>query len=384
MGDTNRVQLSMLAESTYGVLPSGDFSILRFTSESLKQVTRTTKSAEIRADRQIPSIVRTGVSGSGSIGIELSYGAHDTLLQYALMSAGWSSPVTVTAATISAASADNSFNDSGSGFGSIVAGQWIKVRGFANAANNGYFKVVSKTSAKLVVSGGTLVTAAASPTITVKMGAQIVNGVTGTSFTIERKYGDLTNTFAALFGCMVDKFSLNAAAEAITTGSFDLILAREESASSAPSGGGYDDAPNNPVMNAVDDLPQIWLNQALIPATAVSLSLANNLRGRMEIDNVGPVSIGSGTCDISGTLEQYFTSPTLIDLYLAFTAFSLAWCQEDALGNSYVIEIPQARFVDGQRPATGQNADVMTPLQWNVERHATQDIMIRITRFAAA
>lgn len=68
---------------------------------------------------------------------------------------------TLTAATISAASADNSFNDSGNNMPFVYPGATVIAAGFTNAANNGSFPVVSRTAGKIVVSGGTLVLEAA-------------------------------------------------------------------------------------------------------------------------------------------------------------------------------------------------------------------------------
>jgi hypothetical protein len=79
------------------------------------------------------------------------------------MATAWSSAVTIgPLATLSAASADNSFNDSANGLAGLVVNQWIRVSGFTTAANNGYFKIVSVTAAKVVVKGGTLVVETAS------------------------------------------------------------------------------------------------------------------------------------------------------------------------------------------------------------------------------
>jgi hypothetical protein len=63
-------------------------------------------------------------------------------------------PVTITAATISAAAADNSFSDSANGFGSFTAGMAVTVSGFTgNTANNGTFIVTTATAAKLTIAG---------------------------------------------------------------------------------------------------------------------------------------------------------------------------------------------------------------------------------------
>jgi hypothetical protein len=71
--------------------------------------------------------------------------------------------------TISAASADNSFNDSAGLLPSLLkSGDIVTTSGFATAANNGRF-VASGTPTinKVIVTGGTLVTEAAGATVTV-------------------------------------------------------------------------------------------------------------------------------------------------------------------------------------------------------------------------
>lgn len=69
----------------------------------------------------------------------------------------------VDASSISVANADNSFNDSASGFpAALKAGDVIEASGFSNAGNNGRFLVSgTPTAAKIVVTGATLTTEAA-------------------------------------------------------------------------------------------------------------------------------------------------------------------------------------------------------------------------------
>lgn len=79
--------------------------------------------------------------------------------------AGWIVPAQdkVSIATISAAAADDSFNDSASGFPSLLkAGDIIETSGFSNAANNGRFVVTgTPTTAKIIVDGSLVDEAAA-------------------------------------------------------------------------------------------------------------------------------------------------------------------------------------------------------------------------------
>ncbi len=384
MSDTDRVQLSFIAEDTFGELKTGsNLQILRFTSESLKQEMESRQSAEIRSDRQVTDVKRTRVRANGDISFELSYEAQDDFLNAALMSSDWSTPVTVgPATTISASDSDNSFNDSGNGFGSIVANQWVKTSGFSNAANNGYFKVVSAAAGKIVVSGGTLTTESAGQSVTIVMGAQIVNGTTCPSFNIERQYTDLSNTFAILTGMCVNQFSLNFAAGELITGSFSFLGSSEQSAS-ASSGSGYDAAPTNEIMASPDEGNEILENQAAYAITSFSMQLMNNLRDKMVVGSENILSIGTGKINLSGTVQAYFESSTAMDKFLNQTASSLAIALEDSDGNAYVIDMPQVKYTSGQRPAMGENQDVIADLGFTAYMDASEGITIRIAKFAA-
>ncbi len=71
------------------------------------------------------------------------------------------------ALTLSASAVDNSFNDSGSGFPSLLkAGDIIEVSGFANAGNNGRFIVSGTPTTAKVITTSTLTTEAAGPAVT--------------------------------------------------------------------------------------------------------------------------------------------------------------------------------------------------------------------------
>lgn len=384
--DANLVQLAYIAEDTFGVQKTGSaLQILRHTGEGLKQDTGVDQSKEIRTDRQTADIVRNSIGASGPINFELSYAAYDDFLKAVLMAASWSTPVTVgPLTTISAASADNSFNDSANGFGTMVAGQWVKVSGFATAVNNGFFKVVTKAAGKITVSGGTLVNESATPSVTVVMGAQITNGVTKTSFNIERKYTELASTFALFTGVMFNELNLTGELKAMVTGNFSTLGSKEESKTTS-GGTGYTAATTNPVMNSVDNVLNILENQAAGSAVlGFSLVLNNGLRSREKIGTLGAFSIGTGKCAISGTLRIYFESATIYDKYLNFTSTNLAFVLRDSLGNAYVFSLPQVKLTAAERPAAGENQDLIVPFSWQASMHSTESIMLRIAKFPIA
>jgi len=104
-----------------------------------------------------------GYAGLSAAGGWLAHGTPQPLEEQpdyvAVYTAGFLLPATnlLSVATVSAASADNSFNDSASGFPSLLkAGDIIETSGFTDAANNGRYKVSgTPTTAKIIVTGGT-------------------------------------------------------------------------------------------------------------------------------------------------------------------------------------------------------------------------------------
>jgi len=546
----------------------GDLQVMRITGESLKQDTTVVTSEEIRSDRQIADIIRTGVGASGGIDFELSYGTFDDFLQAILFSDGWSTEVTLPSApsaltdpspantgggalteiivdndapvetwtitctdvgtpaifsvvgsvsgaqanataevaydngfvafiikatgaafaigddfsfgvtrgkTITGLADDNSFNeiltpvtiinvgnglpeditdiaapgatppivipsetwtmictvkdttfsvvgsvsgvitgqetatvgvpyDNGfikftiggvaddweagdefvitNNFSGLVANQWIRVSGFPtlSAMNNGWFKITSVTSLKVVVSHGTLITTVAGEPIVIQMGAQILNGVTLASWNIEREYKDLTNVFALFTGMCLGEMSLDIPADGRITGSFTLIGSKEET-KTASQGTGHIKATTTTIMTGANHVDDIFENKQEAKILSLSMSINNNLRTRLQVGHLGAVSVGSGSILITGSLELYLPDAALFDKYLDQTPSSLSIGVTDGAGNGYIIEIPTMRITDGTRPAGGLNTDVVGTFEWQAYMNPIEEISIRITRF---
>lgn len=394
ISDTNRVQLSYLAESTFGELvATGSPQILRMTGESLKQSTNSQISNEIISDRQISDLVRSNFNVSGNINLELSYGSYDALLAAALMDSAWSAAITASGKDIQAIQSGNKYQSAtDDDFKDIAVGSWVKISGFTTAGNNGYAKVVSVTHSDspttenniLTVSGLTLTDEAAGDAVVITTGGEIVNGSTKTSYNIQRQYTDLTNTYANFYGCMINEFGLNVALESMITGSLGIIGKKEVSAAAAIGNAAATAANSNAILNSIDNIEWIQENGAAISVMSFGLQLNNNLRARQKVAELGAIDIGVGQINVSGSLEIYFENSTMFDKYLNFTATSLSVAFEDAAGNGYVIDLPQVKFSDGDRSAGGANQDMIARLSWQAYKDPTELITMRIVRFPAA
>ena len=384
MSDTSRVQLAYVAESSFGAVKSGvNLQKLRYDSESLRQTSSTVRSNEIRSDRRVPSIRRSRVETAGSINGELSYGTFDDFLMAALQASAWQAPVTVgPKTTLAAVATGNKITDSGNGLGTLTANQWIYVTGFTTAANNGFFKIVSKAAGEIVVSGGTLSDEVAGDTVTIVQGGYLTVGTTLTSYNIEKTFADLSSELSLLVGQAPSGMTLTVPQDGVVTVSFDFIGVSEDSIT-ASNGSGYTNATTTGVFTA-RDVVNLLENQAAMGITGLSFKLANNLRTRLQCGSTGVTSLGSGTIDLSGSLTAYYTSKTIYDKFLDETASAVALALRDPDGNGYVFEMPQIKLTSGQRVAGGANGDVMAEMGFDAYMDPSESVMIRIARFPAS
>ena len=382
--NADQVTLAYIEETTFKTARTGsNLQKLRFTGEDLGQDTSTTRSAEIRDDRQTSEIIRTSTGASGTISTELNLTTYSDWLASGLMDSAWSAAVTETSSAIYF-TAPSTINHQGSFAQTYVAGQWIKVSGAAAAANNGYFKIASVASGAITLDQATLSTAAATPSITLLQGPYIENGTNLDTYNIERTYGGLGGDLELLLGMAIDSVSLEVAPESIVTAGFGFI-GSSASSIGASVGTGYTEAGTTGPVNAVEDVTAIQQSStyAAHASTAFSLNLSNNLRTRMEIGTLGAVSLGSGKTSVSGSLSAYYSDNATFDKYINFTDTSLAIIMEDgeSTPNAMIIDLPSVKFTNGRRTAGGENSDIIATMDWEAFRNPTEDITIRIARF---
>jgi len=93
MADTSQTRLAYILESVYGTTPTTPaFDTMRYTSENLVPAIQYVTSNEINTHRQVSDLTQVGGEAAGDIGIEMSYGSFDPLLE-ALFGGTWSANV---------------------------------------------------------------------------------------------------------------------------------------------------------------------------------------------------------------------------------------------------------------------------------------------------
>lgn len=168
MSNSNRQQIGLVEESTFGVTPSNPaFETIRITSGGPQYTPKTVTSNEIRADRQITDLILVGEEANLVVNFELSYRAQDTLFAAALCS-NWNNKPVITNPTSD--SNITNVDDASDTFTVLSAlgtpfktGHLARTTGFTNAANNQIFRVASSTATTIVGSALTLTNETAPP-----------------------------------------------------------------------------------------------------------------------------------------------------------------------------------------------------------------------------
>lgn len=252
-----------------------------------------------------------------------------------------------------------------------------------STANNTFFRVVTVAALTLTVSGVAVVVEGAA-TITIRAGAFLSNGTTQDSYTIQKGFLDVASEFEYNRGCTIGGMSLSVTADAVITGSFTVMGARQTSGT-VDLASANTTVPTNDVFNGVDNVLAVFeggLTTAdVVSVTELSFQANNNLRDRKVVGTLGAQSIGSGSFNVTGSLKAYFTSKTLLDKYLNFTKSSLSIIIKSSSNTGYVIDLPAVKYTDGGRVAGGQNDDVMADLSFIAYRDSTLTYTMRVTRF---
>lgn len=382
--DTSLVQVGYIEEVTFGTTPGGTFQELRLTGESLGEKIETKVSDELRADRQVPDIVKTDASSEGDIKFELSCETFDDILQGALFST-WTSSAGVSSSDSITFTDSNTITSSASTFSSMgfVVGQWVKISGSSVAGNNGFFKIasISTSGASIDVLPATLTTSSTSTAVSIKSGGMLRNGVTKRSYTIEKYFSDV-GQYISLTGMRVGGFDLDFKTGSILGGSFSFMGKAGAISSSTLSSASYTAANANNVLNAVDNLA-VYKDGAASASSfqSVKLALDNGLRGQKAIGTLGNAGIGAGRMDLSGSFECYFEDATWYNIFKNATAFALSFRLVDSDGNAFVLTMPRVKVTGGVPAAEKIDQDVMYPLDYQAVRDATTDCTIQIDRF---
>lgn len=378
--DTTGVQISYAVESTWGTLPAVQFRALRIMSEGLRGQKTRARPDEIRIDRQASAGVTTQESAGGPIAFALSYGTYDDLLG-TLLGADWSAALSITAGTLAVAAPGTITHGTGGALAGIEVGQWVRLSGFTNAANNVVVQVLANTGTVLTVaSAAPLVTEAASTGRSITTNGGLKNGTQVQSLYLQKRFA--SNLWTRYPGGYVGSATLQATQGQFLQGSMEILAQREISNTADASSGAIIAAPTARVMDPVAGTIGFVANGAIQPrCTAFSIQMQNaGAAMQYALGSAAAQGMMPGVFTASGSVTLYFADFNLYARFVAETQEILGFSARDNLGQTYGISIPAGNIMNPQITAGGPGQAVMAVFEIECNPHPTLGHTLRIDR----
>lgn len=377
-----------LAETSTGVTISGatlsgasatDISTVkeqRYVSDTLNHKKVTVESEEIRSDRTSSGLIKVGISADGDIVFESHYSDlldfRQSAIQQPAVTGSTSEDMTISSdGFMSAAAGDFA------GSPNIFKAKWLKLSGFANAANNGLKRVIGRVAntiqlENVVAEVGT--TSAAEWSFSRQGGGE---GLTLESYMIEKEITD-AGIVIPMIGMCVNTWALNMPARGKVTETFGFLgygLPTGSTTRTDSAGGTVTDPSTDPILNTTTNLNKLLLDG--YPADAyiesMDFTLNNNLRERLALQREGTLEPGSGQSMASGNMKVYFDNKQMYDKYLAHTAIAVEFALRDADGRQFSVYMPKVQRTDGTYATPGINQDIFLQLAFKAERGVGHD-----------
>lgn len=365
--EANQTVLSYAVESVWGTKPTVQFQAIRYTSETLAMNKTRQRPAEINAAREVSAGVTTQQSAAGTVNFALSWQSHEDFIS-SLLGSDWQAAQVIAgiagdlALTNTSATAATLISTTAGKFTNIAAGQFVRLLGFTNAANNGVYRVATKVSALSLILTSLVPTVTETPAGTAAQvrASTIQNGTQFKSLWIQQKLS--SSLFLTYPGSYVTGMTLSGAVGQFFNGGFTIAAQQELSATSEGSTGAVLAASTGKVFDTVAGVAGVYLNEVSIGTGVDSFSLnLQNQSAAAEFGVGSSTALGmlAGTFVATGQIKLFFNSFTLYTKFTAETSGTLEFIIQDSSKNIYVVTLLNATFSSGSIDAGSQGTAIM-------------------------
>lgn len=195
---------------------------------------------------------------------------------------------------------------------------------------------------------------------------QLKAGTTRRSFTFERLHADLTTYFRSR-GVEMGGFTLDRAANAITTLAFNAVGLSQDSDTAAIAGSTYTSAVTTAPMDGFTGTFTINSSSDACVTTA-SVTLENGNEALFCIGSDSAVDQAQGKSRITGSLGIYFEDLAAYNLFNSGTYFDLEIVMTDGAGNQYKVILPKIKYTSADTSVGGSD-----PLTYSYDISAVYD-----------
>ena len=258
---------------------------------------------------------------------------------------------------------------------------WIRLGGFANAGNNGVFRVTGAVGTTLTVVRDNKAGLFATETDNSSFWAVLEyaqNGNTRTSLT-EEKYWDLASDLYQLYtGRVYSQLTLSAAVGQDVTLQFTGEGGRM-TLPGAAQGTSYTAAPTSPESSNLD-VSALLIGGTLIAHRSSSFQINKNARMVQEVGVSTGYQIAPGSLMASGTITAYTEDLAQMQRFLAESLHPIELAVNLRDGAGYVLQLPACRITRAGTPNQGRNTDTFTELSFASRRNTTPGYQARLYR----
>lgn len=387
--DSSDVIMSYAKEAVWGQKPAVAFQQVRMTGEGFREQKQRARPEEIEPRGFVAHAITQSVSAEGSLNVALSDGTYDDLLA-GLVNGEWSAPVAIGGSDIevTVASGVAALESATAGkFASVKSGQFLRVSGFANAANNGVFRVAAATALKLTLAGDTgMVAAAAGDTVSLA-GRNLRNGTAVQTFMFQKQFAP--SLFFVYPGSYVSEGQIAAQQGDFCTGSFSFLVKEEQKGVTNASTGAVLPAPQGRVIDTVNGVKNVLMNDAVIEAVTQGITMSitkQNARQQFGIGSASAQGMARGSIELTGSFSTYFKSFDQYDLYKSEQDQMVTFLALDNTGAGYAFTLPAVTLMNPQIVAGGPDTDVVA--EFDLEGNAAvggpfDGVVIQIDRIPA-
>lgn len=261
----------------------------------------------------------------------------------------------------------------------LSPGMWLKIdstttaNGFATAANNDWIRISGTITATSIpcdnLPSGWAVDAGTGKTIAVYFGDYIQNGTTQTSLSVERGFLDqVTPTYIVNTGMVVDTYDITITSKQVITGAV-AFMGMGGSQSTSALDASIDANQTGQIMAANANVGRVAEAGSTLTspnwANSLKFQIKNNNRQLEAVDSASPVGINSGECTVTGTINTYFGSNSLLAKFYAGTTTAIN-SRQAKNSQAIIWQFPRVTYKAGGNPqATGKDTDVMASFDFS-------------------
>lgn len=376
MSSSNRVRVALIKETTYGETPvAGDFREVRYTSESLSGTPTTTESQTIRADRQSSGQIVTGLEVGGDLSMELARDpVIDDLMEVAMLNK-WNTVAPETDAMDIDSAAKTISRAAGDFTTKFKRGDFIIISGSASPENNVLAAIANVTALEMKLVTQFPLEDVVAENLTITRCDKLEIGTQQESFSMEKKFLDLTNKAINYKGQVVSTMSLESSWGAVMTASFGFqgndYKPVDKAVDMITNGRTVLPGATSDFLNGSIDMPIIAASATTGQLTGddmciqnLSIELDNNHADLTCIGKAAPEGYDAGTARVNVSMSTYLKDESwgFLPKKLTQEPFEILFAVMNKFGG-YGFYIPQLQTTSDDPASGGLDQQVSLELE---------------------